>query len=146
MKRRNFIQLAGLTCLGGTAMIGLMESCATSQYVNGTLKNNILQVKKSDFITIKNDKPVNRNFVLIKHDSFPFPICIYKLSENEYTALYLECTHQGCELNAYQSQMVCPCHGSEFDTKGNVIGGPADYPLKQFEINTDDTNIYVKII
>lgn len=145
MKRRNFIQITCLACLGGTAMISILESCTTSQYVVGTLRNDVLEVKKSDFITIKNEKQIMRTFVLVKHEAYSFPICVYKINENEYTALYMECTHQGCEINAYQTQLVCPCHGSEFDNKGNVLQGPADNPLKQFEVKTDDQNIYIKI-
>lgn len=145
MKRRNFIQMSCLGCLGAAAGISLLESCATGQYVNSTINNNVLTIKKTDFIVIKKDKQVSRKFVLVKNDAYPFPICVFKISENEYTALYMECTHQGCELNAYQTQLVCPCHGSEFDNKGNVLEGPADSPLKQFEVKTDDQNIYIKV-
>jgi cytochrome b6-f complex iron-sulfur subunit len=82
---------------------------------------------------------------LIRHESLAFPICIYKVSDTEYISLYMECTHQGCELNAYQAQLVCQCHGSEFDTKGGVLQGPADAPLKQFKTEVYDQNIYIKI-
>lgn len=145
MIRKDFIKMSCLGCAGIVAGVSLLESCATSHYVNSTLNNNILTIAKSDFITIKNDKQIQRSFVLVKNDAFAFPICVFKISENEYTALYMECTHQGCELNAYQSQLVCPCHGSEFDNKGNVLEGPADTPLKHFEVKTDDQNIYIKV-
>lgn len=145
MRRRKFLEVACLGCVGGAAIITSMESCTTSQYVTGSIKNNIVQIKKSDFTVIKKDQEVQRSFVLVRFESLPFPICVYKISETEYVALYMECTHQGCELNAYQAQLVCQCHGSEFDNKGNVLEGPADAPLKQFTTQTDEQNIYIKI-
>ncbi len=145
MRRRKFIEMACLTCAGGVAMISSMESCATGQYVAAVSKNNIIQIKKSDFTVIKKDKEVQRSFVLIRFESLPFPICIYKISETEYISLYMECTHQGCELNAHQAQLVCQCHGSEFDNKGNVLEGPADTALKQFKTEIHEDIIYIKI-
>ena len=37
------------------------------------------------------------------------------------------CTHMGCSLNYNKEEKVyeCPCHGSRFDNKGNVLNGPA---------------------
>lgn len=145
MRRNEFIKMSCLGCIGVVAGVSLLESCATGQYVNNTLNNNIITIKKSDFILVKKDKQIIRDFVLVKNDALGFPICVYKISENEYTALFMECTHQGCELNAFKAQLVCPCHGSEFDNKGNVLEGPADTPLKHFEVKTDDQNIYIKV-
>jgi cytochrome b6-f complex iron-sulfur subunit len=41
------------------------------------------------------------------------------------------CTHQGCtvEWNTEKNQFICPCHGSQFDSQGKVIRGPAGKPL-----------------
>jgi cytochrome b6-f complex iron-sulfur subunit len=43
------------------------------------------------------------------------------------------CTHLGCtvEWKAAQNRFVCPCHGSQYDSQGRVVHGPAakDLPL-----------------
>jgi len=50
-----------------------------------------------------------------------------------FIALTANCTHQACVVSASTgSSFVCPCHGSEFDTSGRVIVGPAAAPLSQF--------------
>src|SRR5437660_697039 len=45
------------------------------------------------------------------------------------------CTHEGCPLgwNPTQHLIRCPCHGSAFDTRGQVVNGPAKLPLPEFE-------------
>lgn len=54
-------------------------------------------------------------------------------------AMSLVCTHQGCEMTdgVRASGISCRCHGSQFDTNGNVIQGPADRPLQHFRVSVD---------
>jgi cytochrome b6-f complex iron-sulfur subunit len=54
-------------------------------------------------------------------------------SGSTFVAVTAQCTHESCVVsNATSSTYVCPCHGSEFDTSGKVIVGPATIPLRQF--------------
>lgn len=45
------------------------------------------------------------------------------------------CSHLGCSvnLNLDAHRFDCPCHGSEFDLKGNVTHGPAVAPLSHYD-------------
>ena len=42
------------------------------------------------------------------------------------------CPHLGCKLkwNPLEQSWDCPCHGSRFDEKGNLLDGPATGDLK----------------
>jgi Rieske Fe-S protein len=59
------------------------------------------------------------------------------------------CTHQGCNLNddgmmQADGGIECGCHGSEFDSTGEVLGGPATKPLPGFAVGLGlDGNLYV---
>jgi Rieske Fe-S protein len=43
----------------------------------------------------------------------------------------INCSHLGCSIayNAAAVRFECPCHGSMFNSGGQVIHGPAIYPL-----------------
>jgi Rieske Fe-S protein len=42
-----------------------------------------------------------------------------------------------------QKQFMCPCHSSVFNTKGEVIGGPAPRPMDLFPISIENGQIVV---
>lgn len=55
--------------------------------------------------------------------------------EGEKTeALDLTCTHLGCTVAVTATELVCPCHGSRFDRRGNVLQGPAKRPLQRLQL------------
>jgi cytochrome b6-f complex iron-sulfur subunit len=41
------------------------------------------------------------------------------------------CTHLGCVVpwNAAENKFMCPCHGSQYDSTGKVVRGPAPLSL-----------------
>jgi cytochrome b6-f complex iron-sulfur subunit len=57
-----------------------------------------------------------------------------------YIALSSACTHQGCTVsyNHSSGELPCPCHGSKFSTSGSVLQGPAETPLKTYEVQQED--------
>jgi len=59
-------------------------------------------------------------------------IAVWKSPRGQVHAFDAACTHKGCTLtwNGALRQWDCPCHGSMFTCKGDVIHGPATDPLK----------------
>ena len=146
MERRTFLRNCAIGCAGTAAIISTLESCGTAAYyAKATTNGNRLIIPKSEFVVIKGDKLTQRKYVLIRPQGSQFPVSVYRQDENTYTALLMECTHKGCELNAHASNLVCPCHGSEFSTTGAVLSPPADQNLKTYAVTSDQENIYIQL-
>ncbi len=60
-------------------------------------------------------------------------------------ALYRKCVHLGCVVpwNEQEDQFHCPCHGSLYNRKGEVLGGPAPRPLDIFPISNEGGTLVV---
>jgi len=56
-----------------------------------------------------------------------------------FIALSNICTHQGCVVSydSEENKLPCPCHGSVYSTSGSVLQGPADAPLKKYELSQE---------
>ncbi|MBY0097497.1 FAD-dependent oxidoreductase [Mesobacillus maritimus] len=61
----------------------------------------------------------------------------YRDENGELHLVDTTCTHMGCELewNNGDRSWDCPCHGSRFSYKGEVLEGPAETPLTQLSEN-----------
>lgn len=70
---------------------------------------------------------INGNDVFVKRESTTNIKCFSS-----------SCTHSGCPISYLQTsnKFSCSCHGSEFDTNGNVLQGPAATPLNMFVCET----------
>ena len=85
---------------------------------------------------------------MVKTEKAPFPIGVFRFDDNNYSALYLECTHQGCDVKwmAGEKRYTCPCHSSNFEANGEVINGPATKPLAAYPAKIVGTQVLVKIV
>jgi len=143
MDRRNFIAKGCTACLSITVMPALLTSCTSTRYLTGTVEKDGLRLNKSEFkITGKGSKAY-LSFLVIRNDAFKYPICVYRFSEQDYTALWMRCTHQGTELQASGDFLQCPAHGSEFNNKGKVTNGPADDNLRTFPVVVSNSDIFI---
>ncbi|WP_460680123.1 QcrA and Rieske domain-containing protein [Mucilaginibacter koreensis] len=76
-------------------------------------------------------------------------IILVRLSQGStataFTAVQAACTHQGVSIgwNTAQGKFVCPAHGSQFDTHGAVLQGPAAIALKEYKVNITGNNLTV---
>ena len=76
------------------------------------------------------------------------PALLLKAKDGQLTAMSALCTHSGCKVNwqADEQKLLCPCHGSIFDTSGKALSGPAKAPLPKIavQIKGDDAVLQLK--
>lgn len=123
--RRNFIKLAGGGILVGTIL--LWERLVHSQK----------QLSKIRSIKL----PFNPN------QEFTFHKDVIIVNKNNRIAVYSsKCTHLGCTISqTIDNEMVCPCHGSKFNTEGIPMKGPAVRPLQNLAYQLDSNRQQITI-
>jgi nitrite reductase/ring-hydroxylating ferredoxin subunit len=78
---------------------------------------------------------------------FP-PLIITRGAESEFHVLEAACTHEGCTVPTFdsaQQRIECPCHGSRYSIDGQVLRGPANFPLRRFSTQTRDGVLLVQL-
>ncbi|WP_299183363.1 Rieske (2Fe-2S) protein [uncultured Aquimarina sp.] len=141
MKRKEFIKTCGYACLGATVFAPIMQGCVSTKSITATIEGEKLLVPLSNFE--KDGKLLK--YLIVNNSQLQYPIYVFRFSESKYTALYMQCTHQGNEVTAYGEKLVCSAHGSEFDNKGDVTNGPASSPLRTFQTNLSNQNILISL-
>ena len=132
--------------MGGLGLSILLQGCASPNYfAQHTVQPYGITISKTEFDSMKKDVRVKRPYVLVKNNKLEFPICVYRFNETEYSALYLKCTHQGCEIQPQGDFLVCPCHGSEYSSQGKVINPPADKDLRKFLVMANENSITIQL-
>ena len=145
MDRKEFLRTCGVALVGLPFAGAILSSCQSIYYASSNIVNNRIVVPISEFQIVRKTSTDYRDFVMVKSHLQDFPICLYKTGESQYSASLMKCTHRGCELNVGGGIYSCPCHGSEFDTKGTLLEGPADQDLKTFKTSINNENIYIEL-
>jgi Rieske Fe-S protein len=141
MERKEFLKTCGFACLGGSLLGAVLEGCGSSKSVEGALEESDLVIP----VTAFQQKDSFRKYVVVQHEKMKYPICVYRFSETNYSALLMRCTHQGTELQVFGSRLQCPAHGSEFSNKGVVQNGPADTNLRTFPVTQHNNQLYISL-
>jgi Rieske Fe-S protein len=132
-------------CLSVLPVAAVLSSCKTSRYIAGTVGKDGITISKDEFKINRNGKTTYRMYVIVRNEALQFPICVYRFAENNYSALWMSCTHQGTELQVSGQALQCPAHGSEFNSKGNVTSGPADQSLRSFAVTETDNQLFIDL-
>jgi len=73
-------------------------------------------------------------------------IVVAQPSAGKYVAFSAGCPHQCCTVayNKSRTEFMCPCHGSTFNTSGQVTNGPgAHWFAEPHGCASDDCGVYV---
>lgn len=69
------------------------------------------------------------------------PVVLARPRRDTVVAFSAVCTHRGCTVQAEQSGLRCPCHGSTYDLTGANTGGPAPSPLPKVDVTVTDGQV-----
>jgi Rieske Fe-S protein len=142
MERKDFIKSCGFACLGGLFVSSILEGCGSSKVIAGTIDHFDLVVPLAVF---QHNNKGYLKYVVVQHEQLKYPVCVYRFSETEYTALLMRCTHQGAELQVFGDRLECPAHGSQFSNTGKVENGPADTNLRTFPVTIIKNQIHISL-
>ena len=63
-------------------------------------------------------------------------------ASGEFKCFTAICSHAGCIVSSVSDTIFCMCHESEYDIEtGDVVGGPATFPLQEFGISVSGDEI-----
>lgn len=150
INRRIFLSKAGLTVLAGYVGGSFLASCGTDELEDlGTGNNNSGRPSDDSAEGIN----INGNTITIELAKVRelenqggwllitgAQVLVVNVGGNAFNALTSVCTHSNCDRNwtFSNSRFTCTCHGSQFDTSGNVLQGPANRPLNAFNTRIED--------
>lgn len=95
-----------------------------------------LRLRLADYPALQN----TGGSVQLKFSSIYPPLTVNRVSTTEFVTLDSICTHAGCTVEKFiadNNVMRCPCHGSGFNVRGEVVQGPAEYNLNAFVTTYD---------
>jgi len=124
--KRNFIQR-----LFGMPFTGLIEEPAWT-YASGTLKVALDRVP---------ELREQSGGIRIESEDLPVRVLIIHGDDGVYRAYENRCGHGGRRLDhvgGTGTLMCCSMGKSAYDYSGTVTGGPADKPLRSFQVENED--------
>lgn len=70
-----------------------------------------------------------------------------RVSEDNFTAFAINCTHLGCPVRWEQTAelFMCPCHGGVYYSNGDVAGGPPPRPLVRYPVRIVDGKVQIQV-
>ena len=86
-----------------------------------------------------NDIPAGEGAIISKNLK---KVAVYRDEQGTFHSYSAICPHLGCvvQWNADEKSFDCPCHGSRFTCKGEVINGPAVSNLSRVELKDEVQN------
>ena len=123
---------------GGGGPTGPSGNLPSLPVVTGIVANNTLTV------TVDSSSPLASIGAAALVQGASVPVLAVHTGDNAFSAFSAICTHQTCTITGFaNNRFVCPCHGSQFDTSGNVVSGPAAQRLSRYNTQFAGTTLTI---
>ena len=136
MDRRAFLRTLPAVS-GGLAASGAAAGCAGATYLSPTRGPGTVSVDLAEAEAAP--------WALVELAGSSRPLLLLRDGEGTWRALLARCTHRGCQPDPVGDRLVCPCHGSEFSLRGEVLEGPAERPLRSFPVRREGDRLVVAV-
>jgi menaquinol-cytochrome c reductase iron-sulfur subunit len=97
------------------------------------------------------DEPTQRDLIMTVTDGYMEVAAVkgiwaLRRGVTDVTVYSPICTHLGCGFrwDGGEKKFKCPCHGSEYDLDGKVVGGPAPRPLDRLPVKIENGRLVVQ--
>lgn len=140
MNRRIFLRWIGLGWLT-SALLPILVAC--------DFRRIAAKPRSDSFVAVGNISELDQSAGKLQVQVGDTQLIVVGNASQSQTILALNptCPHAGCNVQweANQRQFVCPCHGSEFDSRGRVTQGPAAKDLAGYSVKVEGRSILVKL-
>lgn len=145
LTRRGFVSTAALSLIGGSllaacggggdSVAGPTGGTTAVAAVGATLTGNVITLT----VVANPSLATTGGLVLVgRVGQAAVDTLVLNLGDNNFQAYTSICTHEACDVNRFaQGVLVCPCHGSQYDTSGKVVQGPARGALRKYATSFD---------
>ncbi len=134
VSRREFLKTVAVS--GGVAVGGaLLAGCGSS---SNPLSLDLTKPENQALAT------VGGSLVLDATSLDGQGILLYRSGDASILAFSRKCTHLGCTIGGFENGVsLCPCHGSQYDTGGNVVRGPSQTPLRKYTATISGSTVTI---
>ncbi len=123
--RRDFLKLTNRALLTLSGLLGL----------GGLLR--FLGYQGEEAPATEFDVGLSENYPLNSTTILPDVPAVLEHTAAGFSAMSLTCTHLGCTVEQDGEGYLCPCHGSRYDSDGQVEHGPATEPLPPLKVELE---------
>ena len=150
--RRQFV-VHGCQTLSLLTVAGLLDGCggdsgtSPSPSVPALPRLNAPVVNNAISLTVDSGSPLANVGSAALVDTTSGSFLVAHTAVDTFVALTAVCTHEQCTITGYENQTyTCPCHGSQYNTGGSVVRGPAPRSLRQFPASLAGTTLTVTVV
>lgn len=102
---------------------------------------NDFKVGETVLVTFENASPLKWSGLSSKTASW-----LRRISEDEFVAFAINCTHLGCPVRwmADAEIFLCPCHGGVYNKDGSYAAGPPPHGLNQYPVRIRNNHVEIE--
>lgn len=126
LSRRNFLVLAWKSLLAASGLLGLGGLNRYLAYKTEPSSPTQFDLGPAEEYAPGTRTPIRDAQAILLRD------------QEGFLALSLVCPHLGCQVNPEESGFACPCHGSQFGIRGQLVRGPAANGLRELRLETSE--------